>query len=193
MKPSYTLACISGLFCLTSIQTANADLKWLIRGGIDLGGDELAHAYFTNGNDDKINAGEMLSVAAGGIYSTTPFTQPGLETEVAIGWKFDTISGKNGNINWNRYPLEVLEFYRTGTWRFGGGLTYHMNPKLTSDGVAASLGTVSFDDALGVIGEIDYLTDTGLMIGGRVTLIDYKARNQTANGNSIGVSVGYRF
>jgi hypothetical protein len=193
MKPSLSLACISGLFCLSSIQTANADFKWLIRGGMDLGGDELAHAYFTNGNTDKIHAGEMLGVAGGGVYSPSPFTQPGLETELTLGWKFDSITGKNGSIDWDRYPLEVLEFYRVSTWRFGGGLTYHMNPTLTSDGVAANIGTVSFDDALGVVGEIDYLTDTGLLIGGRLTMIDYKARNQTVSGNSIGVNVGYRF
>lgn len=193
MKHSYALACISGLFCLTSIQSANAGFKWLVRGGIDLGGDEMARAYFTNGNDDKIHAGEMLSVAAGGIYSATPFSQPGFETEVTFGWKFDSITGKNGSIDWDRYPLEVLEFYRTGTWRFGGGISYHMNPQLSGDGVAASLGTVSFDDALGVAGEIDYLTDTGLLIGGRITLIDYEYRNQIVNGNSVGLSVGYRF
>lgn len=193
MKPSFALACISGLFCLTSMHTANADFKWLVRGGIDLGGDELARAYFTNGGDDEIHAGEMLSIAAGGVYSAVPFTQPGLETEVTIGWKFDSITGKNGSIDWDRYPLEVLEFYRVGIWRFGGGLAYHMNPTLTSEGVAANLGTVSFDDALGVVGEIDYLTDTGLLLGGRVTIIDYKARNQTASGNSIGFNVGYRF
>jgi len=45
---------------------------------MDLGGDELAHAYFTNGNTDKIHAGEMLGVAGGGvlqslaIYATGP-------------------------------------------------------------------------------------------------------------------------
>lgn len=193
MKPSLTLACISGLFCLASAQTANADFKWLIRGGIDLGGDELANAYFTNGNTDKIHAGELLGVAAGGVYSATPFTQSGLETEVTLGWKFDTISGKNGSIDWDRYPIEALEFYRVSPWRFGGGLAYHLNPTLTSDGVAANIGTVSFDNALGVVGEIDYLTDTGLMIGGRITMIEYKARNQTMSGNSIGVSAGYRF
>ena len=91
-----------------------------------------------------------------------------------------------------RYPIEVLGFYLFPRFRLGGGLTYQFNSKLSGSGVVGGLDT-DVDNALGAILEADWMITRKISLGGRYTIIDYKANGVTANGNSLGIAFGIRF
>lgn len=178
---------------LLSAGTAQArDASLLFQFGLDVGGDQLFQATYTNGDTVKIDAGDMFQIGMGTTFQTMPEHYPDLETQLSVGYKFDAANATNGDITWQRFPIEALQFYTIPAWRFGGGLTYHLNPSLQGSGVAAGVD-VNFDNTLGVIVEVDYVMGKAY-IGGRITRIDYTVSNTnvSASGNSIGVTFGYR-
>lgn len=192
MKLQKATFCTLALLLAGTAQARDSSL--LFQFGLDLGGDELIKVPFTNGDTKTIDAGGMLYAALGTTFQTAPESQPNLETQLSVGFKFDSADAKNGDVTWRRIPIEALEFYTTPQWRFGGGLTYHLNPTVDGSGVASNI-SADFDNALGVILEVDYITAGKTYVGGRVTLIDYTLSNTSVSfsGNSVGVTVGVRF
>lgn len=159
--------------------------------GITYGGDKLATVHYTNGDDTDIHAGGLLLFGLGVDH------QFGNQWEVqaTLNYLFDTANAKNGDVTFSRWPLDVLAFYRNGSHRFGGGLTYHMNPKFDIDVPGTKL-TVDFDDAIGTVLEYDYFFSENISLGVRGTLISYKSSDVSddINGNSIGITLnGYFF
>ena len=166
--------------------------EWLFQAGLEHGGDEIVKTYYDNGDNQTIRGGGLLYLAVGGIFPTAPVSSPSLETQVSVGWKFDSSTAENGDVDWDRFPIELLQFHKTENWRFGGGLTYHLNPKLEGSGDASHI-QADFDNALGYVVEVDYLTNEELMIGVRATFIDYEVNSVSVDGNSIGLLVGVRY
>ncbi len=165
---------------------------WVVAIGLDAGGDELAELEYENGNETSINAGQLFSLSGGVIFKTAPTHFPSLETQLTVGYKIDTSFASNGDVTWSRYPIELLEFYTVNNWRFGGGFTYHINPKLDGDGIASNIN-FSFDDAFGYIIEAGYLFRDFFYVDLRYTGIEYSKWNISIDGNSVGVIAGFRF
>ena len=44
----------------------NSPVRFIIGAGLELGGDEVAEVYFTNGNTQSVRAGQGGSIAVGG-------------------------------------------------------------------------------------------------------------------------------
>jgi len=172
---------------LCSSNTFAVDL--FVQGGLHFGGDELVEAEFTNGDDEEINAGELISLAVGvgtGI-------DEDVEARLMVGVKFDTIDADNGDIEFFRYPVTALVMYKTSEKiSIGGGVTYHLNPSLSGDGLASSVD-VDFDDALGFVLSAEYLLSNGGYAGIQYTSIDYEVSGIEVSGNSIGGILGVRF
>ena len=163
--------------------------------GFDFGGDEMVEVFFEDGDSEDIKAGELLYISGGLIIQTAPRLNENLETQLTIGWKFDSVDGENGELSFDRFPLEVLQFVRSGQLRFGGGLTYHLNPKLEGDGFFSDVD-VEFDDALGGVVQVDFAATENVLFGGRFTFIDYELEAfdaESIDGNSVGFFVGGRF
>ncbi|MBI3560363.1 MAG: hypothetical protein HY080_01405 [Gammaproteobacteria bacterium] len=165
----------------------------VLEGGLHTGGDELASAVYTDGSTSSIKAGALLSFAVGPSFDLSP----NLEGRVTLGVKVDEINASNGNVTFIRYPIDVLLMSKLGEWRIGGGITYHLSPKLDGGGVASNI-SADFENALGLLASIE--RDFGVFyFGGRITLIDYKTipsmtvSNATINGNSVGIVAGIRF
>lgn len=171
-------------------------VDFVVQMGIHGGGDEIANATFTSGDSQRIKAGELLSVAAGIVLPIND----SFEAQGTIGWKFDSITADNGDIEWDRFPLDLLLFYRaTENVRVGAGISYHVNPKLSGSGAASAIN-VDFDNALGFATEVGYSFGKegafqGVYLGLNFTAIDYKVSPTQAkvDGNSIGLILGYRF
>ena len=166
-----------------------ADVRPVFKAGFDFGGDKLATATFTSGSTESIKANELLYLG-GGISILADSKD--IETEVTIGWKFDRINASNGDIKFNRYPLEGLVFYRFPKFRLGGGLTYHLSPKLSGSGVASNING-KFDDSLGFVLQADYLITQKLSVGGRYTSLKYKVGGVSADSSGVGVTFGMSF
>ena len=176
----------------------------IVKLGFDFGGDTLVSATLISGSNtstEKLKANEGL-VLAGGVSISNDARN--FFMDATIGWKSEEISASNQEFKFSRYPLDVLAFYglplgSQGKFnlRFGGGVTYHINPKFSASGTLAN-GTVNFDDAVGFVGQIDTVIRFGrsgpaLNAGLRYTSVDYEANGATVTGNGAGLFVGGRF
>lgn len=155
-------------------------VRLLITGGFELGGDEVAKVYFTNGNDQSVKAGQGGSIAVGG-----QFQLPKVERfllRATVGFKYVTTAADNAHIRLTRVPIQV-----TGNWmaakklRLGAGLAMHTNIKFKADGIGEDL---SFAGASGPTFEVAY---SG--IGLTYTVMTYKDNHKnTYSANAIGLS-----
>lgn len=160
--------------------------------GVMDGGDKLATVEYRHRDDVDINAGGLVLFGVGVDHEFGN----NWEVQATFNYLAAGASARNGDVSFTRWPVEALGFYRMGNHRFGGGLTYHINPKLDVDIDYGPDDTINFDDALGVVIEYDYFFLRQLSLGVRGTLIDYKSSDlhDTVNGNSIGIIVsGYFF
>lgn len=177
------------VFCLFfSPITEAKNIKGVINLGADFGGDELVDVVFFGGDTEDINAGELLSISAGVIFDSEVS-----ETHLTVGYKFDSVNAVNGDIDWKRYPLDLLYLYKLKKFRVGGGLTYHLSPELKGDGFAAGL-QADYDDALGFLIQTNYNFTDNFSLGLRYTIIEYEGDGLIdKDGNSVGLMFGFSF
>ncbi len=192
-KPA-SIASLCGSVLLFSAASAEArGVEWVAQVGLDFGGDEIASVIYSDGSDQTINAGGMLQFG-GGILIDTMANSNIYQTQLTINWKFDSSNASNGDVSWDRYPLELMQFYNTDLLRIGGGLTYHLSPSLTTSGFASG-NDLDFDNALGFVMEVDYKFSEKGFVGARLTSIEYQLSNssETIDGSSFGITLGGYF
>ncbi len=169
-----------------------ADIRPMIKAGYDFGGETLVTVVFTDGSRDSIKANEGLFF--GGGASIVNDTKD-MEIELTLSYKFQTITANNGDVDWTRWPLEALVFYRLPQVRVGGGLTYHLNPKLSGSGVVGGLD-VKFQNALGFVLQADYRLTDRANLGVRYTSLEYTVTGGgagAAKSNGIGITFSGSF
>ncbi|NEW61056.1 DUF481 domain-containing protein [Sulfurovum sp. bin170] len=175
---------------------SHANPKPIIQIGFESGGDELITIDHDYESDYTIKAGDGFRFELG-MAIEDPLGV--LEVQFLAGYKFDSDSADNGSITWSMIPLSALGFIKIPGWKFGGGLTYHINPEL--DG---SFRNYNYDDdikdefksALGGIMQIQYEPIDAFALGLRATFIDYELKrdnSKTANGNAIGLICTFKF
>lgn len=190
-------ALICGGCCMAVSNIAAAgDFKPLLRMNLDSGGDELLTVIYEDGDTSDIKAGQLFTVSGGVLYK--PQNQNYI-LEATLGYKFDKVNASNGSAEFTRLPLDFIASYKRGEHRFGGGITYHLNPELTCDITSVCSGTAAFSDALGFIAQYAYSFQLGgekaIDAGVRLTAISYEVNNGGDNisGNSFGAFVGFVF
>ena len=157
--------------------------------GADFGGDKIVTVTFTNGDTQSIRAGDGLYLGAGVSIRNDDNKIEFLGT---VNYKYTSVSADNGDVTWTRVPLDALVFYRWERFRVGGGVTYHMSPKIHGSGAASGLN-VTVDNALGEVLQADLLVGPKFSIGARYTHIEYKNNSGNAKGDSAGLTLGYAF
>ncbi len=151
---------------------------FLLTGGLTYGGDKLATIEYQHGDNADIHGGGLILVGAGGIYR---FNQ-NWETQLSVNYQFDKANAKNGDATFDRVPIDLLGFYRMGAHRFGGGVTYHINPKFDSDfDFSGGKQKIEFDNALGAVIEYDYFFNDSISLGVRYASIKYKSSDISGN------------
>lgn len=152
--------------------------------GIHKGGEVVTGATYTTGFVKTIDAGDGTSYAAGIVFNFDKFA-----TRFKYGTKKADIEGINGSLNWERNTTEALLMRKIGDdVQIGVGLTYHSNVEIR--GTQVLDGSTKFDNALGVLAEIDYFWDPKSYIGLSFTSIEYEINNTSFDGSSIGVVIG---
>lgn len=150
--------------------TSGTDL--LLTFGVTYGGDKLATIKYTNGDDVDLHGGGLVLFGIGAVHR---FSE-NWEAQASINYHVDRANARNGDATFDRIPLDLLGFYRVGAHRFGGGVTYHLNPKFDSDfDFSGGDGSVDFDNALGAVIEYDYFFNKHISLGARYTHIKYKS------------------
>jgi hypothetical protein len=186
------LKVLTFLAAMWALGAQAAEIRPLIKAGFDVGGDTMVSVVFTNGDTEKVRANEGFYLGAG---ATILDEARNMEYHVTLAYKFALVDADNGDIEWSRIPLEALVFYRFPRARVGGGLTYHINPKLEGSGVVGGLD-IEFKNALGLVLQADWLITRKIAVGGRFTFLEYDAEGAftgSAKSNGVGVTFSINF
>ena len=198
------------LFLLTSVLLSTTslmatDLKPMIQIGYDFAGETLAtveeYDYYNGYETSKIRAGQGLSLEVGAVIENNT---KDFEAQFLVGYKSDDESTNNGSVSWDRIPFTALAMLKNNRWKIGGGVTYHLNPKLNGSFSGYDNNGKYFNDsvddsyenALGGIVQVQYQMSNNIAFGLKGTFIEYKLKSNpsiVANGNSIGLNFSYAF
>jgi hypothetical protein len=175
-----------------ALEAQALEVRPLLKAGYDAGGETLVSVTFTNGDRENIKANEGFYVGGG---ATILDTDRSMEYQLTLAYKFEMVNASNGDIEWTRIPLEALAFYRVQHARVGGGLAYHMNPRVEGSGVVGGLD-VKFKNALGFIFQADWLITPKIALGARYTWLEYDAKSPasgSAKSNGVGLAFSIHF
>ena len=178
---------------LLSATLIHADITPLLQVSLDGGGDEVAIAQYTNGTSEELYAGSGYTIE-GGLSFQTLANQSNIETQLLLGYKFDSLDASNGSMSISRVTVTALEMYTMeNNFNVAAGLTYHISPEVSGDGYASNLNE-SFDSAIGGVLQVGYKIDT-MNIGLKATFMDYdlSGSNKSVSANSVGLFVNYAF
>lgn len=128
---------------ITSLYLSNAHaqenqpslkLRPLFQMAIELGGDAVATVDFTDREAQNVNAGQGVSIGAGGELSFLPKQQ--LRLRGSVGIKYVTTAATNAHIRLTRIPLIfTANWVFHPSWRIGAGIVSHQNIRFNAGGL----------------------------------------------------------
>lgn len=156
-------------------------VRFLAGGALELGGDEVAEVYFTNGDVQSVNAGQGISVAVGGQLQFPKVEK--LLLRATVGCKYVTTQADNAHIRLTRVPIVVTaNWMLTEKIRLGAGLATHQFIQFKADGIGQD---VTFKGATGAVFELAYD-----VVGLSYTAMKYTDQsNMTYSANAIGITL----
>ena len=177
--------------------------KWLAVSlglGFALGGDDLLHVEFDNGDDTTLSAGNGFVFDLGALAIPVWFGPVGLGASVNVGIKYAGIEASNGSASFTRFPLVVAGrglFRVSSAWSIlvAAGIHYDMSASLSGDGVLDDIDLDS-DTALGPMVEAGAYYDEGALaldVTLRYTWLQYELGGVDVDAGSIGLFGGFHF
>lgn len=192
-----SLACLMSNTAFADPMQNASDVSFVIGGGLTVGGDSLVDVELIYDDGDHsvedLKAGELLYIYAG---LNIALPNAPLDIQATIGYHFDSISADNGEVSFDRMPIDLLLLYHLGEaaqHRLGGGLTYHLSPELDLNDLGN--GRYEADNALGFVFAYDYQIVAHNYLGVRYTNIEYDfdSISVTADGSNVGCFWTYEF
>jgi hypothetical protein len=171
---------------------AAADIQGILKTGFDFGGDNIVTVPFTDGSTRTLKGNQGFYVGGGAAIINEAGNW---ELDVTLAYKFALIHATNGDLTWTRWPLEALVFYRFQHVRLGGGLAYHISPKLEGSGVASNLD-IKFKDAAGGVLQVDWRITEKISTGVRYTVLTYDAKapfTGSVKSDGLGLTFSWNF
>jgi len=156
---------------------------FLIEGALEFGGDEIAEIFFTNGDDQSVNAGQGGSIAVGGQYVLDKLLIRG-----TVGWKYVTTQASDANIRLTRVPINLsLNYLISPDVRVGAGISAQQSINFKGDSVVPD---IDFGSATGPRIEVAYR-----WIGVSYTAMTYKEKDGTQEykADAFGITLSYVF
>ena len=156
--------------------------------GLTGGGDSIATAKYTNGDSVSIHGGGLFELGFGAYYHKPSVPVSALLT---INYHVDQASAKNGNVQFDRWPLEFTGYFHINeSWRIGAGLRHVMNAKLKIDKDGEASTSVEYRDANSPLVEVAWGQEWGrnnYWVGLRYVHENLKVDKVTLDGVSYGV------
>ena len=189
MKKSSILPAMAALLvCLCG--TARAEDEYLpdtthftVDTGVLFGGDKLAERTYVLGGTDSVYAGKSLFADVGVLHD---FAESDWALKGTVGVQSGFSAGFGSDITFTRYPVDLVVLDNHGNQHFGGGLTYHANPKLNGNSHTPNL---VFKDAVGAVLEYQYR-----IFGLRYTNVRYRVEGScTGRCSYDGSTLGFFF
>ncbi|MBS4042309.1 MAG: hypothetical protein KGZ59_00640 [Chitinophagaceae bacterium] len=166
-------------------QNSNVNVKFLVEGGVEYGGDEILKVFFTNGGDQTMRAGQGGYVSIGGQFEFSAIKNFMLRT--SIGFKYNTTAANNANIRLTRIPITIMpNLLLKNNFRLGLGVSTHQSVNFKGDGFVQD---IKFTSSLAPRFEVGYK-----WISLTYTSMKYKAENgKELSANSFGISFSHAF
>lgn len=162
--------------------------RFVFGGGFTFGGDTLGTIFYTDGSSDSITAGGGLLIHAG----LDCRLSENISLQGTLGYHFDTTKlAGNGELTFNRFPVDLLAYYHASdAIRIGGGTRIVFSPKMEGSGIAAS-DNLSFDNTIGVVieGEYTVLPTVGIKLRYVTEKYSLSGSPFTIDGNHVGLLI----
>ncbi len=168
--------------------------------GLSNGGDSLGESVTVVSGSESTD----YSISAGGRYFGMLYWNNNLQhnwgLRLGLGYHQDLLSATNGEISFSRNKLEIQPYVRLAqNFKFGLGISYDNNvvyKENYNDDVVEAEESIEFEDALGIITDINY-TPVGklLTLGIKYQVVEYKAKDtsESVNGNNTAFYIGFSF
>ena len=147
---------LTGLALMASLGAWADERPMQFVGGLNYtyGGDKMYRALYQNGDTQDITAGGTYQFHVGASYPIGRYS----DFQLTIGLHTASTMARNGKIQFNRYPMELLGFYQfTDYFRLGGGLRQSFGASSATEGVAANFSEYDFKTSTGGVLEMQYL------------------------------------
>jgi hypothetical protein len=172
-----------------TLEPPDKPARFLFGIGVSGGGDKLVSGQYDDGSAVDIHAGGLVYLTAGIDYHFIPeFSLQG-----TINYHVDDASAWNGDLKFERFPIELIGYYQPNpVFRVGGGVRYTVSPKLSSNGNAPE-ANVSYANTTSAVAEAEYFVDPNCGIKLRYVHETFKARGREVDGSHVGISANFYF
>ena len=134
----------------------------------------MVTAVFSDGDTQKVRANEGFYLGGGAAIIDDAKDS---EYHVTLAYKFALIDADRRRHRMDPHSARSARFLPVPRVRFGGGLTYHINPRLEGGGSAGGLD-VDFKNALGAVLQADSRVNQMIGVGARFTMLEYDAEGR---------------
>jgi hypothetical protein len=190
MAPCLALSAIQGAQAQAeTLAPGTQPVRFLFGIGVSGGGDKLVSGQYDDGSTVDIRAGGLVYLTAGIDYRLLPeFSLQG-----TINYHVDDASAWNGDLMFERFPIELIGYYQPNpVFRVGGGVRYTVSPKLSSNGKAPE-ANASYRNTTSAVAEAEYFVDPTCGIKLRYVHETFKARGREIDGSHVGISANFYF
>jgi len=159
-------------------------LRFVLGIGATFGGDKLATAYYEDGDEINLRAGESVALLAGADYRINQ----DFSVQGSVAYHVDRANARNGDMRFERIPFELLGYYHVNDKvRVGGGLRYVTGVEFRSSG-AGDIGDYKFKNTTSAVAELEYLFSPRM--GLKLRYVNDEFKEKTFGGKVKGDHVG---
>ncbi len=181
---------------LSSSASAQGRLRGAIRVSGEYGGEKVLQFTYEDGSTPDVIAGGGLLLTAGGVLGVFTRGAHSVDAQLNVGLKYRTIPpATNQDVNWFRFPVEGMLFYRTPAGiRLGAGATVHLRNVLEASGAVLN-DRVEFANNPGLLLQAEYVR-RNVAFDLRYTALEYEVSSGgtgTVDASSIGVGLTFFF
>lgn len=190
MAPCLALSAIQGAQAQAETLAPDTQPVRLLFGiGVSGGGDKLVSGQYDDGSTVDIRAGGLVYLSAGIDYRLLP----AFSLQGTINYHVDDASAWNGDLRFERFPIELIGYYQPHpAFRIGGGVRYTVSPKLSSNGKAPE-ANASYANTTSAVAEAEYFVEPTCGIKLRYVHETFKARGREIDGSHVGISANFYF
>jgi hypothetical protein len=193
-----TFVCAAALLSLAGglhAQEGGLRVRPLLGLGITGGGDTLANVQYEDDDNYKLHAGGLVAFTTGLELQFTPL----VSAQMLVSYHVDRSSASNGNVRFERTPVEALGHFRLNDWfRLGGGARYTPNAKVRASGAGTQFAlNEDFKPTWGSVIEGEFSPTNSIGIKLRYVSEKFKSKTypvlEDVDGSHVGVYFLYYF
>jgi hypothetical protein len=158
------LACALVLGAALAHADEPSKLRFVGRIGMGFGSAPLDSGSYIGGGTWDLSAGNGLKYAVGVDYRIAEK----VTLQATVGKELSTVPAGNGDLTFNRTPVELLGFVDLGKdFRLGAGLRSSTNSSVSSSGAGNGYTSVgAWTSSVGAVVEGQYIIDSKMTSGG---------------------------